>query len=201
MTDASLPPTPFPLGRWVKVMTAGWLLGLALLLALAMAWNVTGLESQWMVGAGMAAGVALLQARFLGGRIRKRAWVIASIVTMAIPFVLWDVSRAVQVPLIPGLPAAAAIGSILLGLVQGRMLWNGGRPIGLWTFANLLGWGIPVGIMGLGEAAVLGGWGGILSTMTMFLGGAVLGLCTGTALRRIPFEASLPSATDPQPEA
>jgi len=192
MTEAPRPPEPFRLYRWVELMALGWLLGIGLVVALAVAWGVTGLESQWMVGVGMAAGVALLQARRLGTRIRARRWVIASSVAMGVPFVLWDVSQAVHVPLIPGLPGAAAIGSVLLGLVQGRMLWNGARPIGWWTFANLAGWEIPVGIMGLGNVPAAGSWGVILSTLVMFLGGGVLGVCTGAAIRRVPLELAIP---------
>jgi hypothetical protein len=196
-TTASSPPAPFRLGSWVKLMTVGWLLGFVFVLALAMLWGLTGHESQWMVGVGMAAGVALLQSRFLDAAMERRRWVIASMVAMGVPFVLWDVSRVIQVPLVPGLPGAAAIGSILLGVVQGRMLWHAARPIAWWALANLLGWGIPVGIIGLADAPVLGGWGPALSTLAMFLGGTVLGLSTGTALRWLPLETAIPRGEEP----
>jgi hypothetical protein len=198
MTNNSPAPARFPLGSWVQLMTAGWLLGFVFVVALALLWGMTGQESQWMVGVGMAIGVALLQTRFLGTRIGKRRWVVASAAAMGVPFVLWDVGRAIQTPVIPGLPGAAVIGAILLGVVQGRMLWNATRPIGWWTFANLVGWGIPVGIIGLGNVSKLGAWGPGLSTVAMFLGGALLGLSTGTAMHWAPLETALSPGEDSQ---
>ena len=171
---------PKLLARWVRATTLGWLLGFLLVILLAMAWDLVGGTAQFMVGAGMGAGVGLLQARVVGPRVpSRRAWVVASTVGMGVPFVLWDLGSMVGLDALFSLPACALTGALLTGVLQARYFSSAARH--LWILASVLGWGIPVALLAASDALPAGP-GGLLTLLVIFFGGAILGAVTGQAL-------------------
>lgn len=174
---------PKLLARWVRATTLGWLLGIVLVVLLAMAWDLVTGGAQFMVGIGMGAGVGLLQAREVGPPVTsKRAWVVASTVGMGAPFVLWDLGSIAGLGALFSLPVCALAGALFAGLLQARLLGGSARP--RWVLASVLGWGIPVALMAIGDALPRGA-GSILSLPAIFFGGAVLGWVTGKALEAL----------------
>lgn len=174
---------PKLLARWVRATTLGWLLGVLLVILLAMAWNLVAGDAQFMIGVGMGAGVGLLQVRVVGPRVpSKRAWVVASTFGLGGPFALWDLGSIVGLGALFSLPACALAGALLTGLLQAR-LFNGGarRP---WILASVLGWGIPVAMIAIGDALPRGP-GSLLSLPAIFFGGAILGAVTGRTLEAL----------------
>lgn len=171
---------PTLVARWVRATTLGWLLGFLLVVLLALAWDLVGGGAQFVVGVGMGAGVGLLQARVVGPRVpSKRAWAVASTVGMGAPFALWDLGSIAGLGALFSLPVCALAGALFAGLLQARLLGDSARP--RWVLASVLGWGIPVGLMAVGDALPRGP-GSVLSLPAMFFGGAVLGWVTGKAL-------------------
>jgi len=91
--------------RWVKVSTAGWLLGLVIVIALSLLWEVFGGSAQFMVGIGIGAGVGFAQGRVLSGWIGSyRPWMLASTLGMGAPFVAGDGLQAAGVSFPYSLP-------------------------------------------------------------------------------------------------
>jgi hypothetical protein len=171
---------PNLLARWVRATTIGWLLGFLLVILLAMAWDLVAGGAQFMVGVGMGGGVGLMQARVVGARVpSQRAWVVASTVGMGAPFVLWDLGSIAGLGALFSLPVCALAGALFAGLLQARLLGGPARP--RWVLASVLGWGIPVALMAVGDALPRGP-GSLLSLPAIFFGGAVLGWVTGKAL-------------------
>jgi hypothetical protein len=121
-----------------------------------------------------------MQAREIGARVpSKRAWVVASVIGIGTPFLLWDVGTALNLGALFSLPVCALAGALFAGLLQARLLGGSARP--RWVLASVLGWGIPVALMAVGDA-LPGGPGSFLSLPAIFFGGAVLGWVTGRAL-------------------
>lgn len=174
---------PKLLARWVRATTLGWLLGVLLVILLAMAWDLVGGGAQFMVGVGMGAGVGIMQARVVGVQGPSRwDWVVASVVGMGAPFVLWDLGSLVGLGALFSLPVCVLAGALFAGLLQARLLGGLARP--RWVLASVLGWGIPVALMAVGDALPRGP-GSLLSLPAIFLGGACLGWVTGRALERL----------------
>lgn len=171
---------PKLLARWLRATTLGWLLGVLLVLVLAMAWDLVAGGAQFMVGVGMGAGVGLLQSRVVGPLVpSKRAWVVASVVGIGTPFLLWDAGAGLGLGALFSLPVCVLAGALFAGLLQARLLGGGARP--RWVLASVLGWGIPVGLVAAGDALPPGP-GSILSLPAIFFGGAILGAVTGRTL-------------------
>ena len=170
--------------RWIRATTFGWLAGFALVLVLALLVDALAGTVQFVAGTGMGAGVGFFQARVLSFLPKPRQWFWVSIIGLTIPFALWDVAAAIRV-YDPGFSLLACVlgGSVLLGLLQARVLRRVfGRAAYRWFPACVAGWGVPVGIMRLGDAGLLPGPLNILPFVAMFAGGLILGPITGWAL-------------------
>ena len=59
--------------RWIRATSLGWLIGFALVIVLALAWDMLGGGAQFMVGVGMGAGVGYMQSRMIGEWIAVRS--------------------------------------------------------------------------------------------------------------------------------
>ncbi len=103
-------------------------------------------------------------------------------VGMGVPFLLWDLSAVLAADAFFALPTCVVAGSLLVGVLQARLLRVAYRGTARWIPASLVGWGLPVAAMALGDSGVLSGAGAIVSVVAMFFGGVVLGGVTGTAL-------------------
>lgn len=171
--------------RWIRATTLGWLLGFVLVLVLAMAWDAVGGSAQWMVGIGMGTGVGLLQGRLLRpwlGAIQP--WLTTSAAGMGMPFLVHDIGKAVGWETPYSLPFYVVVGSFLTGMLQARLLSRHRAGATSWVAICILGWSSPALLIVIGD--LMGsGWGGLLSTTAMFLGGIVVGAVTARALERI----------------
>lgn len=185
------------LGRWIGMTAAGWLLGFVLVIVLATAWSATGGTAQFMVGVGMGAGVGFLQARVLGSRVdRPRRWLWASVLGMGLPFLLWDVGAGLGLNDLFSMPACALVGSLLVGVLQGRLLRPRFTRAPWWIPACVVGWGLPVGITLLGDSGPPPNPWPVLAAIVF--GGVMLGAVSGAALEWI---ARSPRRSERQGEA
>jgi len=176
--------------RWVGANVVGWLLGFVLVVVLAEAWEFIGGGAQFMVGAGMGAGVGVLQGRVIGPWVTSsRQWFLASTIGMGAPFLLWDVGVGLGMNWPLSLWVCVLSGSMLVGLLQQR-LFRPYRPrVRWWVAACVIGWMIPEGVIVLSDLGLLPGRWEYLSVAVIFFGGTILGAVTGVAL---PWMLSLP---------
>jgi hypothetical protein len=173
--------------RWVKATALGWLLGFVLVLVLAVAWDQLGGGAQFMVGVGMGAGVGFVQARVVEEWVARTShWTWATTVGMGLPFLAWDLGAAVGVDGFFSLSSCVVAGSLLVGVLQSRLLRVGFQRTALWVPASLVGWGLPAAAVAVGDSGVLSGAGALVSVGAMFVGGAILGVVTGKALVSMP---------------
>lgn len=183
MSTVSKQPERSPFARWVRATTVGWLLGLALVVVLAMVWNMIGGEAQFMVGVGMGAGVGYMQARVVGAWVDStRQWLWMSIIGMGFPFVLWDFGAVAGIEAFFSLPRCVLVGGLLVGVLQQRLLRLRFERASWWIPACVVGWGLPAGMIALGDSSLLPGPLSLLSFIAIFFGGLILGAVTGRAL-------------------
>lgn len=183
MSTAATPATPSPFRPWIRATTLGWLLGIVLVVVLAVAWDQVGGGAQFMVGIGMGAGVGLMQARLVGEWVEsRRRWILATTFGMGLPFLLWDLSGAAGFETSYSMTLSVVAGSLLVGALQSILLRSRLHGTWWWIPASLVGWGVPAGLIRLGDSGLLSGPGALLSVGAMFFGGAILGAVTGQAL-------------------
>lgn len=180
--------------RWVRGTFAGWLLGFVFIILGAIAGDLIGggesqFESQSIVGIGMGAGVGYAQGRvarqWLGA---TRRWVWASVIGMGVPFVVFDLVAAVwsEFAHLRSLQLDVAIGGLLVGLLQRRILCLHSDRANWWAPACVAGWTLAAGTAASGPLLDIifpGRWLSLILNLGMILlGGVVLGVVTGGVL-------------------
>ncbi len=191
-------PTPSPtkaplsLARWTRVTLLGWLLGVPLIALMATAGEMLKIESaQFLVGAGMGLGVGWMQGRALreslGGPWR---WAIATMLVLAIPFAFFDVAKLRAWDIGYSLQWAVTVGGLLVGVVQAQLLSMRFRGTTPWIPATFAGYALSVavtnGVDAFSRSLSVGN--GVKLAMFLsgvVLGGVVLGVTTGLAIRQM----------------
>jgi hypothetical protein len=186
-TDSALPAR----GRWIRATTLGWVLGFPLVIVLALAGEAIGIGgNQSLVGAAMGLGIGWMQGRALRTALgAPRRWIVATALGLALPFIIYDLSVALQRPLPYKLPYVVAIGGLCVGLWQSLILRQQFRGIGLWIVASLAGCTLAAGAAFIADVMQGSGLRGIAGALAFLglaaLGGPVLGVVTGLALPRL----------------
>lgn len=178
--------------RWVRATWGGWLLGVPFIVVFALAGELVGIGgAQWLVGAGMGAGLGLLQARALRGTIeRPSAWFWSCVGALTAPFLAVDLANLAGRAFPWSVYAAIAVAGLLAGGWQARLLRPRLDGAWLWVAASVAGWalaGVAVALADrLQRDRSLRGLVGALAFLGMVaLGGLLLGLVTGVALERM----------------
>lgn len=189
-TPVPHPMHPRPVARWIKLTFWGWTLGFGFVLAFVALAGVLGLgDTQFPVGLGMGLGVGWLQAMavepILGGR---RAWIAASALGVALPFVVFDIARLLgsEVPL--SLVLNGVLGGALAGALQARLLAPHVRGAWRWIPVSVGGWSLAASTVLLNERflpRIPGLAGAGLYVAVVLLGGLALGVVGGVALDRL----------------
>lgn len=178
-----------PAAEWVRATTIGWFLGFLFLLAIILVADLIGFNGQTVIAVGIGAGVGFWQSRLLGDRIApRRRWVVATVVGLAAPFLMWDLSGLTGVRIAPsvGLPASVIVGGLLVSLWQWRLLRPLSDRASSWIVASALGWTLPALAVRLGDLEAMPGAVAVsLGLIGMFLGGTILGAVTARPLARI----------------
>ncbi len=177
--------------RWLRATWLGWLLGIPLVVGLALLGESVGVGgAQVLVGAGMGAGVGLLQARALRGVLPAPSrWLWATVAGLAAPFLVTDVANALGGELPYWLYVAVAVGGTLAGAAQSLLLRPHARGKLGWIVASALGWSLAGATAALAEPlSRSSSWSGIVGALAFLgvvaLGGGLLGIATAAALVR-----------------
>lgn len=161
--------------RWILASFLGWFLGFIIVVLLAVSLEaITGGGAQFMVGLGMGAGVGYMQARVLREKLTNMmAWFWTSTIGMGLPFILWDISTFTGSGLPFSMPLCVAVGSLIVGILQWRLLQPLSPKAWWWIPGCFAGWTLTAGLTDL------------LVIIIIFFGGAVMGAISGAVLVRI----------------
>ena len=169
---------------WLLATTLGWLIGLVLVVVLAMIWDLIGGGAQFMVGVGIGAGVGYMQARVARTWTdRTQPWLWTTVIGMGAPFVCWDIASATGVQIAFSLPVCVLLGGLFTGVLQHRLLRPQFERTSWWIPACVVGWGVPAGLIALGDSGLLPRVFGLLPILVIFFGGLLLGAVTGKTLQ------------------
>ena len=174
--------------RWVLATFGGWLLGVVVILLLADIGEIAGIGQQFSVGIGMGWSIGYAQWRIARKWFGATSdWMWASLVGMGTPFVLadvvgvsWSGDRSGEILI---LYLHVALGGLLVGLWQRRILQPHTARAAWWVAACSAGWMFAAAVVTLfvgghpqSPVELLRNVGGIA------LGGVALGVMTGAAL-------------------
>lgn len=174
---------------WVRSTWYGWLLGIPIIIVLALIGDLFG-GAQVVVGAGMGAGIGLMQGRLVRRLLaRMSPWVWSSIIGLSIPFLFADVAGPIGIDIQFSLYWAVAFGGLFVGAWQAAILHARFRDTSLWIIASAIGWTLAGATTALADVLqqsnALPGIPGALAYLALVaLGGVVLGLVTAPALVR-----------------
>ena len=114
-----------------------------LIIVFALAGEVVGIGgSQVVVGAGMGAGIGLMQSKLIRKVVRKSVpWFWGTLVGFALPFLAYDISNAMGWGIGFSLPLFVAIGGTVAGAGQVLMLHLRLPGMLMWIAASAVGWG------------------------------------------------------------
>lgn len=177
--------SPHLLGQWIRVTWVGWALGVPCLIALALAGEAVGIGgSQVLVGAGMGAGVGFMQGRALKDVLHAFApWFWSCVIGLSAPFLVTDIAKAIGRDLPYSLYVCVALGGLIVGVWQWRLLRGRFNHAGWWVLASTLGWSLAAVAAALANAQPLRGIAGALLFLAIAVaGGLILGSVTGVAL-------------------
>lgn len=162
---------------WVRATFAGWCAGVVLAIAMAAAGDLVGLSgSQFMLGVGLGIGVGFAQERQLRKWVGPRPWMWFTALGLSMPFLVGDLLRAVGVDLPYSLPLYVALGGLLAGLLQRRLLAPHVQRSWAWPIRSVLAWALAVGTVSVADLLDIGGLAGALAYVgVVALGGVALG--------------------------
>ena len=184
--------------RWIFQTFLGWSAGFVLAIALIIAVDSTGIGGlQAPLAVGMGLGVGALQGRIVRPMLGRRQWLAATTLGLSLPFLVADVSRVAGVSVPYSLAAFIAIGGVLAGAFQWRLL----RPLGSartswWLVITPIGWLLAGSTVWLNELLpkTPGLVGAGVYVAVVLSGGVVLGIAAAIAWRLIrPLPASHPA--------
>ena len=173
-----------PLIIWIVANSAGWILGIFVVVTLADLMESTHVGSAVYAGAGMGWSVGFAQ--WLAARKwfgATSGWVFASTIGMAAPFLLADLVRIGDLNSL-WLPTLAAIGGLLSGLMQRNSLRSRSPKADRWVVVSGVAWMCSAFLIEL--VAVPGHPQTALDSVrnigSFAFGGVVLGAITGFPL-------------------
>jgi hypothetical protein len=175
---------------WICATWLGWLLGIPFIIVLALVGEAVGIGgAQFLVGAGMGAGVGLMQARIIRRIINKSVlWICSCTVGLGLPFLITDVSKVAGLQIPYSLFASITVGGLIIGGWQMLILRSHVvRRTGSWMVASALGWTLAAGTSAVADSlprshVLRGIWGAVAYLGIVAAGGLILGLVTGPCL-------------------
>jgi hypothetical protein len=182
------------LKQWTLNTIYGWLIGFVCVVILALISDAVGLgNSQFFVGAGMAAGVGFMQNRLLRSKGSWNwNWMWTTIIGMTLAFLILEFGSAL-IGIMPefNMQMGVSVGGLFVGILQYRILKKKSvEDSHWWVLVCFIGWtlaGIIAGLVDyLGDLIPKGPIGLIINLPLMvFVSSLILGLVTGTGLIRL----------------
>ena len=169
--------------RWVRATFLGYLLGFVLILLGGIVGDLLGLPgSDFIVGIGMGLGVGYAQGRMARPWLGKTMhWMWATVIGLGRLFLAEDLVAAAwsEFDSLHSLQLDVAIGGLLVGLMQRRILRSHCSRANWWVPASVAGWALAASTA---SVTFSGDWDAILNLGMILMGGVVLGVVTGGVL-------------------
>lgn len=178
--------------RWTTSTFWGWLLGIVLIVGLSSLLDSMGIEDmQFYVGLGMGAGVGYAQWLLLRKHIpMSKNWIWFSAAGMGIPFIILDLLLTKSFTY--KMPLGVVLGAILVGFLQFRLLKRHSEKANLWIWSSIAGWTLGVlAVLTIDYTKQLPPYLSsnlllaLINLLLILLGGIILGVITGIALKKI----------------
>ncbi|NUN68183.1 MAG: hypothetical protein HUU02_00560 [Bacteroidetes bacterium] len=188
--DQRIPLTP---RRWITACFLGWLAGIFLVILTSGTFDAIGLEGyQFYLGLSMGLSVGVLQWRLLHRTHGiGSGWLIASIVGVAVPFLLFDLLKKYggMTTGPEALQYSTALGGAAAALWQTLILRREGFSASRWLFAGWSGWVLGTAtVLAIDYTKYLSSNNLVLFALNLLLmiaGGAVYGAVTAVPLIKI----------------
>ena len=171
--------------RWIRLTWGGWILGIPCIAALALVGEMFEIGgAQFLVGAGMGAGVGLTQALTIRKLIGKGIpWVLTSMIGLALPFVVTDLAGVLGRGLPYVLEVNIAIGGLIVGLGQSLLLRHHFARVWTWIVTSTIGWSLAGATSAIADHLLrshsIRGISGALAYLGIVVGGGlILGIIT-----------------------
>lgn len=176
--------------RWVLGTFAGWTVGFFLaILFIVVVDSVGVVQVQSPVALGMGAGVGLAQFRLLRPVLRRRsAWVTATALGLASPFLVGDLAQILDRPVPFDLAGYVAIGGVVVAVVQWLLLRRVSCDAAWWLVTSPVGWILASSTVAINDSwipRIPGIVGALIYVAVILSGGLLLGLCTAPAAARV----------------
>jgi hypothetical protein len=175
--------------RWTLFTCVGWLFGIPIIIVLALLGEAVGIGgAQTIVGAGMGAGIGLLQSRVIRRLVHNPFWWICScVIGLGTPFLVTDILNLVGWSLPYSLLAAIGIGGLVVGVWQSLLFSSRITKTGLWIVASVFGWTLAAATSSAADYlarshSIRGIWGAFAYVGLVAAGGLILGTVTGIGL-------------------
>ncbi|HCR49758.1 MAG TPA: hypothetical protein PLL64_02560 [Rhodothermales bacterium] len=176
---------------WTRYTFYGWFLGVILILLFSSVFDGVGVEGmQFYLGLAMGAGIGVMQWWLLkkhGGISLKWVWFL--ILGLTIPFIAFDLLFQAMLPY--KLAVCLTLGAILSGGLQTFVLLDYSPKAKWWVIYACSGWMLALGsILALDYTKLLSPYANnlliaFLNLLLILAGGFILGVVTGTGLRKI----------------
>lgn len=172
--------------RWILATFGGWILGVVVIILLAEALESVHIGEQSPVGIGMGLSIGFTQWRVARKWFSTNSqWMWATLVGMGTPFLLSDVFGIwTERSMVMLILLNVAVGSLIVGLWQRRILQPHSAKATQWIPACIIGWMLvaaapPLLVVAGHPETSLALWRNIGA---IALGGVVLGVVTAGAL-------------------
>jgi hypothetical protein len=184
---------PMDSKKWTKHTFYGWLIGFVAVVGLALVFEAVGLaDTQLFIGLGMGLSIGYFQFRIISKTLNINIlWMWYSGLGLSIPFLLYEFTplswqaQQMSYSLIWMIP----IGSLLIGVLQSRLLQGKVKKPLLWIPTCIVGWTLAVALATLSDYNILpkltGLWGGVITLLFMLSGGWVLGIVQGRIVQNM----------------
>lgn len=179
------------LGAWTRYTFYGWFLGVVLILLFSSILDGIGIEGmQFYLGLGMGAGIGTMQWWLLkkhGGISLKWVWFL--ILGLTSPFIAFDLLFKAILPY--KLAVCLVLGAILSGSLQIFVLRDYSPKARWWVTYACSGWILALGsILAMDYTKLLSPYVNnlfiaFMNLLLILSGGLLLGVVTGTGLRKI----------------
>jgi len=197
----------FTIGRWTRATFRGWLLGVVFIIAFSSLLDSIGIEGAQfylgLAGAGVGFTQWLLLKKFT---TISRKWIWFSTTGMSIPFIVLDIVAPHAFTY--RLPLGVVLGALLSGLLQFMILKHHSPKATVWIWGSVAGWTLAilavVAVEYTKHLAPYVRYNLILALINLVLilsGGIILGIITGSVLKKILKGGSLYKTAEAIPES
>jgi hypothetical protein len=175
--------------KWTLSTFLGWMLGVILVILFSVVMESFGVEElQFHIGLAMGLGIGFAQWWTLRKFLISKQWIWYTAIGLSVPFIAMEILPTKLYNL--KLPVCVTIGSVIIGILQSRLLKAQFIPANRWIASSVIGWTLAAITIYAMELVMLvrGQFPNLILALANLLlilaGGVVLGIITGVAFKK-----------------